>query len=104
RPPATPKAARPTAEAGAIRLGGADGFSRVFPLAKAMNPDSLLAIAMNGEKLPVNHGFPLRAIIPGWYGMDSVKWLRSIHLLAGEPPSQDYVREERSLLAGRRRT
>ena len=98
------QAARPTADAGAIRLDGADGFSRVVPLAKAMGPDPLLALTMNGEKLPVNHGFPLRAIIPGWYGMDSVKWLRSIHVLAGEPPSQDYVREVRSLLAGRQRT
>ena len=68
-----------------------------------MGPDPLLALTMNGEKLPVNHGFPLRAIIPGWYGMDSVKWLRSIDVLAGEPPSQDYVREVRSLLAGRQR-
>jgi DMSO/TMAO reductase YedYZ molybdopterin-dependent catalytic subunit len=98
------QAARPTADAGAIRLDGADGFSRVVPLAKAMGADPLLALTMNGEKLPVNHGFPLRAIIPGWYGMDSVKWLRSIHVLAGEPPSQDYVREVRSLLAGRQRT
>ena len=98
------QAGRPTADAGAIRLDGADGFSRVIPLAKAMGPDPLLALTMNGEKLPVNHGFPLRAIIPGWYGMDSVKWLRSIHVLAGEPPSQDYVREVRSLLAGRQRT
>jgi DMSO/TMAO reductase YedYZ molybdopterin-dependent catalytic subunit len=96
--------ARPAAEAGGIRLGGADGFSRVVPLAKAMGPDTLLALTMNGEKLPVNHGFPLRAIIPGWYGMDSVKWLRSIQVLAGDPPLQDYVREERSLLIGRRRT
>jgi len=95
--------ARPAAEARAIRLGGADGFSRVVPLAKAMGSDPLLALAMNGEKLPVNHGFPLRAIIPGWYGMDSVKWLRSIHVLAGEPPSQDYAREVRSLLTGRQR-
>ena len=38
---------------------------------------------MNGEKLPVNHGFPVRALIPGWYGMDSVKWLRSIDVLDG---------------------
>ena len=97
------QAARPAAEAGAIRLGGADGFSRVVPLAKAMGPDPFIALTMNGEKLPVNHGFPLRAIIPGWYGMDSVKWLRSIHVLAGEPPLQDYAREVRSLLAGRQR-
>jgi DMSO/TMAO reductase YedYZ molybdopterin-dependent catalytic subunit len=97
------QAVRPNADASAIRFDGADGFSRVVPLAKAVGPDPLLALTMNGEKLPASHGFPLRAIIPGWYGMDSVKWLRSIHVLAGEPPSQDYVREVRSLLAGRQR-
>ena len=97
------QSARPAAEAGAIRLGGADGFSRIIPLAKAMNPDTCLALTMNGEKLPVNHGFPVRAIIPGWYGMDSVKWLRSIDVLAGEQASTEYVREVRSLLLGRRR-
>jgi DMSO/TMAO reductase YedYZ molybdopterin-dependent catalytic subunit len=94
---------RPNADASAIRFDGADGFSRVVPLAKAMGPDPLLALTMNGEKLPVSHGFPLRGIIPGWYGMDSVKWLRSIRVLTGEIPSQDYVREVRSLFAGRQR-
>ena len=97
------QAARPAAEAGAVRLTGADGFSRVIPLAKAVSPDTLLALTMNGEKLPVNHGFPVRALIPGWYGMDSVKWLDSIEVLAGAAPSQDYAREVVSLLAGRRR-
>jgi DMSO/TMAO reductase YedYZ molybdopterin-dependent catalytic subunit len=96
-------AARPAAEAAAIRLAGADGFSRVIPLAKAVGPDPLLALTMNGEKLPVKHGFPLRALIPGWYGMDSVKWLRGIDVLAGELPSQSYEREVRSLLTGRQR-
>src|SRR6185369_16927439 len=95
--------AQPAAEARFVRLAGADGFSRAIPLEKAMHPDTLFAHNMNGEKLPVNHGFPLRAVIPGWYGMDSVKWLRSVHVLADEPLSQDYVREVRSLLAGRQR-
>lgn len=97
------KTARPVAEASTVRLTGTDGFSRAIPLAQAMGPDSLLALTMNGEKLPVNHGFPVRAIIPGWYGMDSVKWLRSIDVVLGEPPSQDYAREVRSLLLGRQR-
>jgi DMSO/TMAO reductase YedYZ molybdopterin-dependent catalytic subunit len=38
----------------------------------ALHPDTLLAYAMNGE--PLAHGFPLRLIVPGWYGMASVKW------------------------------
>jgi len=97
------QAARPTSGAGAVRLAGSDGFSRVIPLAKAMGPDPLLALTMNGERLPVKHGFPVRALIPGWYGMDSVKWLRSIEVLAGEPPAQEYMREVRSLLLGPQR-
>jgi len=96
--------AQPSADAAAVRLSGTDGFSRVIPLAKAKHSDSLLALTMNGEKLPVNHGFPMRALIPGWYGMDSVKWLRRVEVLAGEPPSQNYTREVRSLLVGRQRT
>ena len=43
-------------------------------MAKAMD-DVLLATHMNGEPLPAHHGYPLRAIVPGWYGAASVKWL-----------------------------
>ncbi len=52
-------------------------YCRSVPLAKAMS-DVLLAYEMNGEPLSASHGFPLRAIVPGWYAMASVKWLRSI--------------------------
>lgn len=97
-------AAKPAIEASAVRLSGADGFSRIISLAKARHPDTFLALTMNGEKLPVNHGFPVRAIIPGWYGTDSVKWLRGIEVLTGDPPPQDYSREVRALIGGRRRT
>ena len=47
-----------------------------------MREDVLLAYAMNGEPLPPPHGFPLRLIVPDWYGMASVKWLRSITAIA----------------------
>ena len=47
-----------------------------------MREDVLLAYAMNGLPLPAPHGFPLRLIVPGWYGMASVKWLRSITAIA----------------------
>jgi DMSO/TMAO reductase YedYZ molybdopterin-dependent catalytic subunit len=97
------EAARPASEASVVRLTGADGFARIVPLAKAAHPDTILALTMNGEKLPVKHGFPVRALVPGWYGMDSVKWLRQVEVLAGDAPAQDYVRETRSLLAGRQR-
>ena len=52
-------------------------FARSIPLEKARR-DVLLAYKMNGEDLPPQHGFPLRAIVPGWYAMASVKWLQRI--------------------------
>src|SRR5438094_2953957 len=51
-------------------------FARSIPLAKAK--DVLLAYKMNGADLPPEHGFPLRAIVPGWYAMASIKWLQRI--------------------------
>jgi DMSO/TMAO reductase YedYZ molybdopterin-dependent catalytic subunit len=52
-------------------------FARSIPLDKARS-DVLLAYRMNGEHLPPEHGFPLRAIVPGWYAMASIKWLQRI--------------------------
>ena len=52
-------------------------FSRSIPLEKARR-DVLLAYKMNGEDLPPEHGFPVRAIVPGWYAMASVKWLQRV--------------------------
>ncbi len=52
-------------------------FARSIPLEKARR-DVLLAYKMNGEDLPPEHGFPVRAIVPGWYAMASVKWLQRI--------------------------
>ncbi len=51
-----------------------------MPLAKAMDPDTLIALAMNGEPLPPDHGFPARVIVPGWVGTYSVKWLDRIEV------------------------
>jgi len=56
---------------------GKISFCRSLPLNKA-RADVLLAYEMNGAKLSATHGFPLRAIVPGWYAMASVKWLRRI--------------------------
>jgi DMSO/TMAO reductase YedYZ molybdopterin-dependent catalytic subunit len=56
-------------------------FARSIPIEKALHPDTILAFEMNGVPLPAEHGFPLRAIVPGWYGMDAVKWLVSIEAL-----------------------
>jgi len=57
---------------------GAVAFARSIPLEKAKKPETLLAFGMNGQELPAEHGFPVRAIVPGWYGMASVKWLTRI--------------------------
>ena len=56
-------------------------YERSLPIAKATHPDTLLAYQMNGEPLPAIHGFPLRLLVSGWYGMNSVKWLVGIHVL-----------------------
>lgn len=53
-------------------------FDRSLPLAKATKPEVVLAYRMNGQELPHAHGFPLRAVVGGWYGMASVKWLTRI--------------------------
>ena len=71
-------------EAASVMLIGMDidspeaGFRRVIPVAKAMDPDTLLVHRMNGETLPGDHGFPLRALVPGWVGSTSIKWLSRI--------------------------
>ena len=59
-------------------------YERSLPVAKANHPDTLLAYEMNGETLPPSHGFPLRLVVPGWYGMTGVKWLVGIHVLDHE--------------------
>jgi DMSO/TMAO reductase YedYZ molybdopterin-dependent catalytic subunit len=53
-------------------------FSRSLPLAKALKPEVILAWKMNGKDLTPEHGFPLRVVVGGWYGMASVKWLSRI--------------------------
>jgi DMSO/TMAO reductase YedYZ molybdopterin-dependent catalytic subunit len=57
-------------------------YARSLPLADALDDDVLLAYEVNGQPLPPQHGFPLRLIVPGWYGMTHVKWLRSIEVTA----------------------
>jgi DMSO/TMAO reductase YedYZ molybdopterin-dependent catalytic subunit len=70
------------ADAGEVRTDpkspGKVNFARGLPLEKAIKPEVLLAYRMNREALPSAHGFPLRLLVPGWYGMASVKWLTRI--------------------------
>ena len=56
-------------------------YERSLPLAEARGEDVLLAHTVNGVALPPQHGFPLRLVVPGWYGMTSVKWLARITVL-----------------------
>ena len=59
-------------------------YERSLPVAKATHPDTLLAYEMNREPLPPVHGYPLRLLVSGWYGMNSVKWLVGIHVVDHE--------------------
>jgi len=56
-------------------------FERSLPLGTARESQAVLAYAMNGEALPVQHGYPVRLVVPGWYGVASVKWLTAIELV-----------------------
>jgi DMSO/TMAO reductase YedYZ molybdopterin-dependent catalytic subunit len=57
-------------------------YQRSLPLQEAMGEDVLLAFEMNGAPLLPQHGFPLRLLVPGWYGMTNVKWLERVTVLA----------------------
>jgi DMSO/TMAO reductase YedYZ molybdopterin-dependent catalytic subunit len=64
------------------REGGIDQqFQRSLSIEDALESDAILAYEMNGAPLPPQHGFPLRLLVPGWYGMTSVKWLTRIDVL-----------------------
>jgi DMSO/TMAO reductase YedYZ molybdopterin-dependent catalytic subunit len=81
------------------RTPGIIRYAHSVPLGKALDKDVLLAYAMNGDDLTRRHGFPLRAVVPGWYGMASVKWLQRI-LVSSRPffgyfQSFEYSRWER---------
>lgn len=57
-------------------------FARSLPLEKAVHPDTLLATRMNGEPLELAHGFPVRLLVPGWYGVTSVKWVTGLEAVS----------------------
>jgi DMSO/TMAO reductase YedYZ molybdopterin-dependent catalytic subunit len=59
-------------------------YERSLSLEEALEAGAVLAYEMNGAPLPPQHGFPLRLVVPGWYGMTNVKWLSSI-TVATEP-------------------
>ncbi|MFC4000757.1 sulfite oxidase [Prauserella oleivorans] len=64
-----------------VERGVEQDYQRGLPLGDALRDEVLLAYAMNGAPLPPQHGFPLRLVVPGWYGMAHVKWLTSIEVV-----------------------
>ena len=63
---------------------GIDGYDDSIPFTRAMQDDVMLAFLMNGEKLPKEHGFPLRLLVPGLYGIKNVKWIVEIEVYPGD--------------------
>ena len=72
--------AAPFPNAARVRFHGVDNYTDTIPLEKAMESTTLLAYEMNGAPLPDRHGYPLRAIVPGYFGEKNVKWLTRIEV------------------------
>ncbi len=93
--------AQPSPDAGFLMLQGADSgrlfedcsslsYSQVVPMGKCMEASSLVAFKLNNLLLPKRHGFPARAFFPGWYGMDSVKWLQRMVVMNAHDQQSDF--------------
>jgi DMSO/TMAO reductase YedYZ molybdopterin-dependent catalytic subunit len=89
-------------DAAAVLLQGADAgrlmqdspelpYCQLVPLDKCMRAESLVAFKMNDRFLPPANGFPARALFPGWYAMDSVKWLARVIVLGREDRAADFL-------------
>ena len=70
------------ADSGTVDGHGAMAFERSLSIDTARDSQALLAYAMNGEPLPLQHGYPVRLVVPSWYGVASVKWLTDVELVA----------------------
>jgi DMSO/TMAO reductase YedYZ molybdopterin-dependent catalytic subunit len=80
-------------------LGRPIAYERSLPMEAALRENVLIAYAMNGELIPREHGGPLRLIVPGWYGMASVKWLSRIAPL--DRPFAGFYQTDRYVIDGR---
>ncbi|NKB34428.1 MAG: molybdopterin-dependent oxidoreductase [Pseudomonadales bacterium] len=82
-------------------------FARSLPVSEAMRSENMLALEMNGEPLPQIHGRPVRALIPGYYGVANVKWLVQIHVqdrrYMGRFMGRDYVTLKKEVVGGQDR-
>jgi DMSO/TMAO reductase YedYZ molybdopterin-dependent catalytic subunit len=70
----------PLSGAARVRFHGVDNYTDTIPLEKALKPTTLLAYEMNDAELPDRHGYPLRLIVPGYFGEKHVKWLTRIEV------------------------
>ncbi len=90
--------ARPKAEAAHLEYHGADrptmsttpAFIRGITFAKAMHPDTLIALQQNGKPLATNRGAPARLVVPGWVGDDWMRFLTDLEVRADEPKAFFY--------------
>ena len=88
--------ARPLSQAVEVLFIGADGFARSLPMEQARDDDVLIVDTMNGTPLTHGHGAPIRLLVPGWYGMASVKWLERIEAL--RTPFRGHFQVERYVI------
>jgi DMSO/TMAO reductase YedYZ molybdopterin-dependent catalytic subunit len=95
---------QPTARATAVLVAGLDdearqsavsvaGASWVLPLTALDRLGAFLALRMNGEPLPPDHGMPVRLVVPGWYGCAWIKWVTAIQLVGAEEPATSQMKE-----------
>ncbi len=69
------------------------GASWVFPLASLRDLGAFLAVRMNGKPLPLDHGAPVRLVVPGWYACTWIKWVNEVRLTALNEPATSQMKE-----------
>ena len=94
---------RPSPQATAVMVSGVDpdqpsatsipGASWIFPLSTLDSLGAFLAVRVNGEPLPLDHGRPVRLVVPGWYGCSWIKWVAEIRLVDASEPATSQMRE-----------
>jgi DMSO/TMAO reductase YedYZ molybdopterin-dependent catalytic subunit len=93
----------PSPQATAVMVSGVDpdqpsatsilGASWIFPLSTLDSVGAFLAVRVNGEPLPLDHGRPVRLVVPGWYGCSWIKWVVEIRLVDASEPATSQMRE-----------
>jgi DMSO/TMAO reductase YedYZ molybdopterin-dependent catalytic subunit len=70
-----------------------EGASWIFPLSSLGHLAAFLAVRMNGDPLPADHGAPIRLVVPGWYGCTWIKWVNEIRLTTDDEPATSQMKE-----------